>query len=77
MSANNVTFKTVPESLETSFTDLFPAYKSGLVRGEPGCYIMPATFTTEIAKEICEMQTRSDDVWIITFLKSGTLKITI
>ena len=73
MSKFNVEFKVIPETLEKPFTDLFPSFTNGLVRGEPGGYVMPATFTTEVAKEIYEMQARKDDVWIITFLKSGKL----
>ena len=74
MSKFNVEFKVIPETLEKPFTDLFPSFKNGLVRGEPGGYVMPFGFTTEIAKVIYEMQAREDDVWITTFLKSGILK---
>ena len=74
MPAFNVEFKIIPETLEKPFTDLFAGYANGLVRGEPGGFVMPFGFTTEVAKEIYEMQARKDDAWIITYPKSGIHK---
>lgn len=68
----NVRFKIIPDTLEKQFQDLFPSFRNGLVRGEPGGFVRRASFTEEMAKEIWEMQTREDDVWLITYPKSGT-----
>ena len=70
----NIKFNVLPETLEFPFQEQFLSYTNGLVRGEPFGYIMPGTYTTEIAKEIYEMEIRTDDVWIITFPRSGTYK---
>lgn len=66
----NVEFKTIPETLESSFKDDFPAYPTGLVRGEPGGFVFHPHYA-EKAEKIYNMKVRSDDVWIRTFPRSG------
>ncbi len=36
----NVEFKSIPESLEEQFLKDFPSYVEGLVRGEPGGFVL-------------------------------------
>ena len=68
-------FKLVPKSLDKEFQDLFPTFSDGLVRGEPGGFIMPASFI-DGADKIRQIRPRKNDVWIVTFPKSGTTWVT-
>lgn len=66
----NIKFNIIPKTLEEPFKSLFPSYTEGLVRGEPGGYVMPAAYA-EAAEEVYQLEPRPDDAWVITFLKSG------
>ena len=68
----NIKFKLIPETLEKPFKDLFPSYTEGLVRGEPGGYVMTAAYT-EGAQDVYQLEPREDDAWILGFWKSGIL----
>lgn len=66
----NVKFEIVPESLESSFQDLFPSYTEGIVNCVPGGYANAAPYS-EVAESIYQIEPRKDDAWVITFPKSG------
>lgn len=65
-----IKFSIIPKTLDKPFRDLFPGYTDGLVRGEPGGYIMPATYA-DGAQDVYEMEPREDDAFVMGFLKSG------
>ena len=67
-----VKFSVIPETLESPFKEDFPAYGTGLVRGEPGGFVFHPHYAKN-AEKIYRMNVRSDDVWIRTFPRSGTL----
>lgn len=66
-----VHFGSIPKTLVSPFTELFPAYKGkGMVRGEPGGF----TFSPEYGKHaenLFRFQPRRDDVWLTSFPRSG------
>lgn len=66
-----VTFSVIPETLESPYKDLFPAFENkGLVRAEPGGFVCHQNFA-ENCHKIYNMKVRTDDVWIRTFPRSG------
>nr|CAH0100697.1 unnamed protein product [Daphnia galeata] len=67
----NVEFKSMPESLEESFLKDFPSYDEGLVRGEPGGFVLTPHYG-ENAEELYNFHIRPDDIWVLSFPKSGT-----
>lgn len=67
-----VKFDVIPETLEKSFQEHFPAYNTGLVRGEPGGFVFHPNYAKH-AEKIYKMNVRSDDVWIRTFPRSGSI----
>ena len=71
ISNSKVEFKLIPKSLDKEFQDLFPTFSDGLIRGEPGGFVMPASFSAG-ADKIRQIRPRKNDVWIVTFPKSGT-----
>ena len=66
----DIKFVTIPESIEDSFKQLFVPYEEGLMRSEPGGFVQVPHFC-ENAKKIFRIQPRKDDVWLITFPKTG------
>ena len=71
----NIKFNIIPKTLEKPWLELFPSYTEGLVRGEPGGYIMTAPYA-EAAEKIYQLEPRPDDVWVNTFLKAGKIQFT-
>ncbi len=71
----DVKFSVIPETLECSFKEDFPAYDKGLVRGEPGGFVFHPHYAQN-AEKIYRMNVRSDDVWIRTFPRSGIIQQT-
>lgn len=70
-SKSNVKFSVIPETLEPWFGELFPTYKEeGWVRGEPGGYVLP-TAALDCLDEVYQLKPRPEDVWMMTFPKSG------
>ncbi|XP_046447169.1 sulfotransferase 1 family member D1-like [Daphnia pulex] len=67
----NVEFKSMPESLEEQFLKDFPSYDEGLVRGEPGGFVLTPQYG-EHAEELYNFHVRPDDIWVLSFPKSGT-----
>lgn len=70
MSEWNFEFKHIPKTQLESFKELFTGYEDGLVRSEPGGFVMTPAYGRN-AKKIYDMQPRTDDVWLLTFPKCG------
>ena len=66
----NVEFKSMPESFVESFLKDFPSYDEGLVRGEPGGFVLTPHYG-ENAEELYNFHIRPDDIWVLSFPKSG------
>ena len=47
---SGVKFNVIPETLQSPFKDHFPAYYKGLVRGEPGGFVIHPKFVTNAKK---------------------------
>lgn len=74
MSEWNVEFKPIPKTQEESFKKLFTGYDEGLVRSEPGGFVMAPPYGRN-AEKIYNIQPRKDDVWLLTFPKCGNCKM--
>ncbi len=68
----NVKFNSMTETLEKPFLKDFPFYEEGLVRGEPGGFVLTPHYG-ENAEELYNFHVRPDDIWILSFPKSGEL----
>ena len=65
-----VKFNVIPKTLLERFSESFPGYKSGLVKSEPGNFVMTPLYGTNAEKPY-RLQTKREDVWLSTFPKSG------
>ncbi len=70
--AGNVKFEVIPKTLTSPFTEHFPNYTEGLAKGSPGGFVLSPEYARH-AEECLQFQPRSDDVWIVTFPKCGTI----
>jgi hypothetical protein len=61
-------------SLTDEFRSDFPTYIEGLVRGQPGDFVNFPEYARH-ADNIYRFQPRSDDVYVMTFPKSGELAV--
>ena len=68
----NFTFTLMPSTLREPFQKDFPAYIEGMSKCKPGGFIVTPEFTKH-AENIYHFQPRSDDVFVMTFPKCGTL----
>jgi hypothetical protein len=68
-----VKFNVIPKTRLKKFGKLFDGYPTGLVKSEPGGFVMPPTYG-ENAEKIYRMKPRTDDVWLLTFPKCGKFK---
>ena len=67
----DVEFDLIPETIRSPFTDLFLGYSGdGLVKSSHGGFVMPAAYT-EGAEKVYRFQPRMDDIFLVTFPKSG------
>lgn len=66
----NVKFNIIPKTRLKKFGKFFTGYPTGLVKSEPGGFVMPPPYG-ENAEKIYRMKPRSDDVWLLTFPKCG------
>lgn len=66
----NVKFNIIPETTTEDFTQLFRGYHEGLVRSEPGNFVINQKYGKN-AEKMYEMKLSSDVTWLSTFPKSG------
>lgn len=70
----NVKFEPIPETLLEPFSQDFPFFVDGLVRGGlGGCVLTPAC--GQHAQKLYNFNLRPDDIWILSFPKSGESNI--
>ena len=68
-----VRFSQISKSIVSPFTELFPGYDGkGLVRGEPGGFVFSSEYGRH-AEKLFRFQPRKDDVWLMSFPRSGLL----
>lgn len=65
-----VKFVPIPETQTESYTKKFTAYKDGLVRAVPGGMVAYPRFG-ENAEKVYKIEPRKDDVWLLSFPKTG------
>lgn len=70
----NVKFVPVAETLpeDGQFRRDFPTYTDGLLTASPGGYVTFTQVMVDNAENIYNLKPRSDDVFVLTFPKSGT-----
>ncbi len=66
----NVKFNVIPKTKLKEFTNLFNGYTTGLVRSEPGNFVMTPLYAKH-ADRLYRMEPRADDIWLLTFPKCG------
>jgi hypothetical protein len=73
----NVKFVPIPETLAENgqFRQDFPSYTDGLVEASPGGYITTTQVFAENAENIYNLKPRADDVFVLTFPKSGIIHL--
>ncbi len=69
-SAHRVKFNVITESKLGPFSDHFPHYGGGVVRSDPGGFVLSQEFGRH-AHEFFYFQPKKEDVWILTFPKCG------
>jgi hypothetical protein len=72
----NVKFNVIPKTRSKEFTDLFNGYTKGLVRSEPGNFVMTPLYGKH-ADRLYRMEPRADDIWLLTFPKCGKFSLII
>jgi hypothetical protein len=65
-----VKFNVIPKTKSKEFQQLFNGPKNGLVRSEPGNFVMTPLYGN-CTEKLYQLQPRSDDVWLLTFPKCG------
>merc|ERR1740128_321186 len=66
-----VRFALIEKSLSAEFRADFPNYPEGLVRGDPGGFVLTQKYADNV-DSILQFPMRSEDVWVVTFPKCGT-----
>merc|ERR1740128_1066230 len=66
-----VRFALIEKSLSAEFRADFPYYPEGLVRGDPGGFLLTQKYPDNV-DSILQFPMRSEDVWVVTFPKCGT-----
>ena len=76
VAKTNVRFPLLEKSQSAEFVADFPNYRQGLVRGEPGGFVLTKNYG-ENADQFLNLPMRSDDTWVVTFPKCGTFSAVI
>lgn len=71
-----VKFHVIPKTRLKKFNQLFAGYKTGLVKSEPGKFVM-TTLYAKHAEILYRMEPRADDIWLLTFPKCGELNLNL
>jgi len=70
----DVQFSLIEKSLSAEFLADFPNYIEGLVRGDPGGFVLTKDYADNADKYL-NFPLRSDDVWVVTFPKCGNFDL--
>ena len=65
-------FSAIEKSLSCEFRADFPNYLQGLVRGDPGGFVLTQKYADRV-DVYRNVPLRADDVWIVTFPKCGKI----
>ena len=71
--AKQIKFRPLGKTLCEEYKRHFTGYEDGLFRGDPGGFVMTQAYGTQGVEEIRQLSPRADDVYGITFPKSGEL----
>jgi hypothetical protein len=71
--ATEVTYSRVDEAFSDRLESLFGMKDGGLIEINPGRILMPPRFK-EVAQRIVNMEVRPDDIWLISYPRTGKLK---
>ena len=66
----NFKFANIPETLGPQFKQIFTGHKNGLIKTDPGGLVIVPRYAVH-AEKIYRIQPRKEDVWQITFPKTG------
>ena len=66
----NFKFESIPDTLVPPFNQIFTGHKNGLIKSDPGGLVIVPRYAVH-AEKIHRIQPRKDDVWQITFPKTG------
>ena len=70
-----VGFSLLEKTRTADFLADFPNYVEGLVRSDPGGFVITQRFA-DVAENYRNFPLRSDDVWVVTFPKCGNFNLT-
>ena len=75
----NIKFVSIPKTQSQSFQRVFPGptYQDGLVKSEPGGFVINTRFGDNAEKMFRIEPRKSEDVWLITNPKAGIYQIHI
>ena len=71
----NIGFSLIKETLDIPFQTHFPTLTDGLVKGQPGEFVLTPEYAKQ-AERIYHLPLRADDSWVVTHPKCGSLKFT-
>lgn len=66
----DIKFNWIQKTLSNPYREHFPSFTEGLVRGEPGGFVLSPEYARS-AEQLRNFQLKSDDIWIVTFPKCG------
>lgn len=64
-------FSLIDGTLDKEFREHFPSFQNGLYASQPGGFVVNPEFALN-AEKIYNIKPRSNDIWVVTFPKSGT-----